>query len=363
MAHTKRLISREDAVRSAGTTCLIGKSSAFQQLLNTVDAVAGNGCVVLLEGESGTGKELIARRIHEKSNRSTAPFIPVNCPAVAESLFESQFYGHVKGSFTGAHGDTLGMVRAAEGGILFLDEIGELPLHLQPKLLRLLQEKEVTPVGGIKAIHVDVRFIAATNRSLARAVAQKQFRRDLYHRLNIVRIQIPPLRKRPEDIKLLLDHYLDHYATEYNMEIRKLDSDVYDSLLLYSWPGNVRELCGWVERLYAANFPAVPPGGDLWDDQYATGNSEQPIIAEAVANALEMALPKKQPIITAPTAPSSARPSAAINGGIVISLADAEAGAINQALLQSGNNRSAAAKLLNIHRTTLLRKMKTYGIE
>ncbi len=362
LAHTKRLISQGSAVRTAGTACLVGGSSAFRQLLNTIDAVAGNGCVVLLEGESGTGKELLALRIHENSPRSGNPFIPVNCPAVAESLFESQFYGHVKGSFTGAQGDTLGMVRAAEGGTLFLDEIGELPLHLQPKLLRLLQEKEVTPVGGTKAIRVNVRFVAATNRSLARAVAQGQFRRDLYHRLNIVRIQIPPLRHRPDDIKLLLDYYLDYYAAEYDTAVRKLDDDVYESLLRYSWPGNVRELCGWVESLYAANIPAVPPGGDIWDDHYATGNTKQPVIAEAVARALEYTHSNEKQTATIAT-PKQPLPIATQKSIEVSSLAETEANAISQALLQSKNNRSIAAKLLNIHRTTLLRKMKLYGIE
>ena len=194
---------------------LIGSSPSFQQLLRVIDAVAANDCAVLLEGESGTGKELLARRVHDQSDRANGPFIPVNCPAVAESLFESQFYGHVKGSFTGAAGDTLGMVRAAEGGTLFLDEIGELPLHLQPKLLRLLQEKEVTPVGGTQAVKVNVRFVAATNRSLARAVQEGKFRRDLYHRLNVVRLQIPPLRTRPGDIDELVDHFIGLYAEEY----------------------------------------------------------------------------------------------------------------------------------------------------
>ncbi|HPS52992.1 MAG TPA: sigma-54 factor interaction domain-containing protein, partial [Phycisphaerae bacterium] len=185
----------------AGWDCeeqkLVGGSPAFKQLLAVVDSVACNNCIVLLEGESGTGKELIAQRIHEKSARAKHPFIPVNCPAVSETLFESQFYGHVKGSFTGAASDTLGMVRAADGGTLFLDEIGELPIHLQPKLLRLLQEKEVTPVGDTKTYKVDVRFVAATNRSLAKAVADGRFRRDLYHRLNVVRVHVPPLRQRP----------------------------------------------------------------------------------------------------------------------------------------------------------------------
>ncbi len=366
VANKGRFASQEVGVQADNETRLVGGSPLFQRLLDTTDAVAANNCVVLLEGESGTGKELIAQRIHDRSARVDAPFIPVNCPAVAESLFESQFYGHVKGSFTGAHGDTLGMVRAAEGGTLFLDEIGELPLHLQPKLLRLLQEKEVTPVGGTKSMVVDVRFIAATNRSLAKAVQLGHFRRDLYHRLNIVRITVPPLRARPEDIALLLDHYIEHYADEYGMDVRELDAEVYASLLRYSWPGNVRELCAWVERLYAANIPAVAPGGELWEDQYATGH--QPIMAQDVANALEQAYPATLAPAGAPmTAPAiatmpAATMSPAMPAAPVISLAQTQATAIRNALSMSRNNRSAAAKLLNIHRTTLLRKMKLYDI-
>jgi len=195
---------------------LVGVSSLFRAILDVVDAVADKDCPVLLEGESGTGKELIARRIHTKSLRANGPFIPVNCPATTETLFESQFYGHVKGAFTGADSSTLGVVRAAEGGTLLLDEVGELPLHLQPKLLRLLQEREITPVGASIPIPVNTRFIASTNRSLAKAVQEGGFRSDLYHRLNIVRVEIPPLRTRPEDIAPLVDHYLRHYALEYN---------------------------------------------------------------------------------------------------------------------------------------------------
>ncbi|MCK5113812.1 MAG: sigma 54-interacting transcriptional regulator [Phycisphaerae bacterium] len=327
---------------------LLGESVLFKQLLNVVDAVATNDCIVLLEGESGTGKELIAKRIHKRSSRSGDPFIPVNCPAVSETLFESQFYGHVKGSFTGASVDTLGMVRAAEGGTLFLDEIGELALHLQPKLLRLLQEKEITPVGGTSAIKANIRFIAATNRSLAKAVVEGKFRRDLYHRLNVVRIQVPPLRRRPEDIELLLDYYLVHYAREYGMEFRGLPPEIRDKLVAYPWPGNVRELCCWIERLYAANLPPVPPTSDIWDDQYF--NESPTYVGQEVPQSCAkstIGVPQDRMGATAPD---------------ITSLADAEFDAIKSALSQTGNNRSAAAKLLNIHRTTLLRKLKQYGL-
>ena len=306
---------------------LIGASPLLKQMLQIVDQVAQHDCVVLLEGESGTGKELIAQRIHEKSKRDTGPFIPVNCPAVSETLFESQFYGHVKGSFTGAAGDALGVVRAADSGTLFLDEIGELPLHLQPKLLRMLQEKEITPVGATRPVNVDVRFVAATNRSLARAVQNGQFRLDLYHRLNVVRVQIPPLRNRHEDILLLTDHFLDTFAAEYGMDRREVPIDIRDALLGYNWPGNVRELSCWVERLYAAGLPAIPPQTDIWDDSFGQTTETSPT-----------------PVATA-------------------SLASNELDAIRNVLAQAGGNKSAAAKSLGIHRTTLIRKLKQYGLE
>ena len=254
--------TREEKRPESGTTLtpLIGDSPALRQVLEFADSVASSNCTVLINGETGTGKELVARRIHEKSTRNYGSFIPVNCPAVTESLFESQFFGHVRGSFTGAEGDTLGMVRAAEGGTLFLDEIGELPLHMQPKILRLLQEKEITPVGSPKSVNVDVRFIAATNKPLQEAVSERVFRSDLYHRLNIASIEIPPLRCRKEDIQLLLDHYLEYFADEYGTATIEPGDRIREGLNEYHWPGNVRELCCWVERIYATGMPPAVPG-------------------------------------------------------------------------------------------------------
>ena len=316
------------------TPHLVGVSPLFRQVLDVIDSVSSNDCVVLLEGESGTGKELLARRIHAGSTRCSGPFIPVNCPGISGSLFESQFYGHVKGAFTGAATDTLGVVRAAEGGTLLLDEVGELPLHLQPKLLRLLQEHEVTPVGASRPIPVDARFVAATNRNLAKRVARSEFRSDLYHRLNIVRIEIPPLRVRPADIDPLLTYYLAHYAAEYAMPLRVLPEQLRDLLHRYHWPGNVRELCGYIERLYAANLPPTPPHPAMWgeDHEVQAPPAAAPVRAEA---------PEAPPCCT---------------------LAQAEAQTIRHALRLSGNNRSQAARMLRIHRSTLLRKMRAYGL-
>ncbi len=316
---------------------LIGVSALFRQVLSVVDAVATNDCVVLLEGESGTGKELLARRIHAHSDRAKGTMIPVNCPGISETLFESQFYGHIRGAFTGAATDTLGVVRAADGGTLLLDEVGELPLHLQPKLLRLLQEREVTPVGASKPISIDARFIAATNRSLARQVALGEFRADLYHRLNIVRIEIPPLRSRPEDVDPLLDYYVVHFAEQYNMPQCVLSDRLRKSLREYHWPGNVRELCAYIERLYAANLPPMPPTSAEWNDGYVP----TPKLIE----------------------PAPGRMPLEDHTPVCCSLAEAQAKAIRSALEAAGHNRSAAARMLEIHRSTLLRKMRHFGLD
>jgi len=291
---------------------------------------------VLLEGESGTGKELLARRIHFRSKRRNYPFIPVNCAGISESLFESQFFGHVRGAFTGAVTETLGIVRSAEGGTLLLDEVSEIPLHQQAKLLRLLQEREVVPVGWPRPIAVDVRFIASTNKNLQREMQQRRFRADLYHRLNIVRIEVPPLRSRPEDIDPLLDSYLEVYANEYGLPKRHLGEGIRRQLREYDWPGNVRELCSYVERLYAADLPPLPPA------MMAGVRSEA-----APARSVE---------------PGPGRITEVLEKPLTFTLAEAEQAAILRALTQTGWNRSAAARLLAVHRSTLLRKMRYYGM-
>lgn len=315
---------------------LIGGSRLFRHVVMVADAVARNDCVVLLEGESGTGKELLARRIHIRSQRREGPFIPVNCASVSESLFESQFFGHVRGAFTGAISETLGVIRAGEGGTLLLDEVSEIPLHLQAKLLRLLQEREVVPVGGSRPIAVDTRFIASSNKDLRREMARARFRADLYHRLNIVRIEIPPLRCRPEDIDPLVNWYLEVYACEYSMPKRSLGEAIRRQLREHSWPGNVRELCSYIERLYAADLPALPPTTLSWEGP--------------------------EPSAEAPQEPQRGRLTEIAHPLLTFSLAEAEQAAIIRALRHAGWNRSAAARLLAVHRSTLLRKMRRYGL-
>ena len=313
---------------------LIGVSALFKSAIAAADAVATNDCITLIEGESGTGKELLARYIHSRSARRNGPFIPINCAGITEALFESQFFGHVRGSFTGAVRDTLGVVRAAQGGTLLLDEVSEIPLHQQAKLLRVLQEREITPVGGTIPIPVDVRFIVTSNVNLYEAVKDGRFRLDLYHRINIARIEIAPLRYRREDIDPLLDYYLEYYAKEYSMPKRTIDETIRQQLREYDWPGNVRELSNYVERLYATNLPPQPPPIAPSPNYYAN---------------VQMSDSK-----TIDDAPASPLPPG--------SLAEMEYRTITQALKQTGWNRSAAARLLAIHRSTLLRKMRRYGL-
>ncbi len=320
-----------------GGNALIGESPVFKRVVAVCDAVATNDCIVLLEGESGTGKELIARRVHARSKRQQAPFIPINCAGISESLFESQFFGHVRGAFTGAVTETMGVVRAAEGGTLLLDEVSEIPLHLQPKLLRLLQEREIVPVGASRPVFVDVRFIAATNRNLAKCVEKGQFRADLYHRLNIVRINVPPLRIRGGDIDQLLSWYLDLYAEQYNMPRRQLGSGIRQVLHDYTWPGNVRELSSYVERLYAADLPPLPPTALPWEED---------------------GLRHEEP----PLGPAPGRLTEIEDTPLTHTLAEAEQAAIIRALTYTGWNRSAASRILAVHRSTLLRKMRHYGL-
>ena len=239
-----------------GVPNIVGASQVLCDVVHLIDKVATSDCCVLIEGESGTGKELIARRLCAKSPRNDKPFIPVNCAGISESLFESQFFGHVRGAFTGAEQSTLGLVRTADEGTLFLDEVGEIPLNLQPKLLRVIQEQEVMPIGKPIPIKVDTRFIAGTNRNLRELVERGKFRQDLYFRLNIVRVVVPPLRQRVDDIPLLLDHFAAHYARHYKRDEILISPAVRSLLAGYSWPGNVRELAAWVERLYATGLDA-----------------------------------------------------------------------------------------------------------
>ena len=295
-----------------------GESGGMSKILALIDTVAATDASILIEGESGTGKELIARRLHEKSPRHEKPFIPVNCAGISETLFESQFFGHVRGAFTGAEQTMLGLVRAADGGTLFLDEVSEIPLPVQAKLLRVFQEGELIPVGTNTPIHVNTRFVVAANRSLREEVVGGRFREDLFYRMNVVQIHIPPLRERPEDLPCLLDHFLALCAVQYNRGPIHVEPEVRSVLREHSWPGNVRELANWVERLYA------------------TGQDPRDLALELGRGG---------------TAASAAAPP-------LMSLSEAENWVIAKAMAAAQNNVEVAAEILGIHRTTLWRKLR-----
>jgi transcriptional regulator with PAS, ATPase and Fis domain len=301
---------------------IVGVSKAIQEVVRLIDTVAQSDCCVLIEGESGTGKELLARRLCLKSNRRDKPFIPVNCAGISESLFESQFFGHVRGAFTGAEQSMLGLVRTADSGTLFLDEVGEIPLSLQPKLLRVIQEQEVMPVGKPIPVKVNTRFIAGTNRNLPEMAMRGRFRQDLFYRLNIVRVVVSPLRERAEDVGPLLEHFNDLYSRHYKTAPKEISPAVRSLLVGYAWPGNVRELAAWVERLYA------------------TG-----LAAEVLLESLLVE--------------SHARNGSPLDD---LSLKHLERRAIAQAMDQSDFNQRKAARLLQVHRATLARKLKKHGM-
>ncbi len=234
--------------KGAPLDAIIGKSPAFAKVLEMIDRVAPLVSTVLITGESGTGKELVARAIHRQSPRSSHKFIPVNCAAIPENLVESELFGYMKGAFTGASRDKIGLFKVAEGGTIFLDEIVSVPLNLQVKLLRAIEQKEILPVGGTKPEIIDVRIIAATNKNLGEETAKGNFREDLYYRLNVIDILIPPLRERADDIPELVDHFLKIYNAQLSKRIHSVDPAVYLAFQEYDWKGNVRELENAMER-------------------------------------------------------------------------------------------------------------------
>jgi formate hydrogenlyase transcriptional activator len=227
---------------------LIGSSAKFRAVLDEINMVAPADCAVLIQGETGTGKEVVAQAIHDASPRRHNRFVAVNCAAIPSALLESQLFGHERGAFTGAVTQTTGRFQAADHGTLFLDEIGDLPLELQPKLLRVLQEKEIERVGGRRSLQIDVRVVAATNQDLWQMVQEGKFRADLYYRLNVYPIKLPPLREREDDIPLLVDHFLGRYASKTGKDVGHVDESTMDLFKAYAWPGNVRELQNIVER-------------------------------------------------------------------------------------------------------------------
>lgn len=304
---------------------IIGRSAALNRVLETVALVAPSEATVLITGESGTGKEMIAEAIHFNSPRSGGPFVKINCAAITETLLESELFGHEKGSFTGADRRKEGKFRLADGGTLFLDEVSEMSLAMQVKLLRVLQEREIVRVGGEGAIKVDVRVIAATNRVLAREIQTGRFREDLYYRLNVVTVEMPPLRERAGDVPLLARHFLTTFTEKNNKAIAGFTPRAMDKLLRHSWPGNVRELMNAVERAVVLARSAQLDEPDL-----------------TLASVVE-----------APAAPV-ALPS--------LPLEEVEKQTILRILEEANGNKSEAARRLGITRRTLHLKLKRYGM-
>ena len=302
-------------------TEMIGSSSRMIDIYKTISRVAPTDATVLIEGETGTGKELIARMIHRNSRRSTQPFVPVDCGAIAPSLLESELFGTLKGAYTGADRDRMGVFEAANNGTVFLDEIGDIEHGFQLKLLRFLQEREVRPLGSSRAKKVDVRVIAATNRDMQKLVEEGKFREDLWYRLNVVRVTVPPLCERASDIPLLVHYFLKRYNERYHLDTRLADSGV-KVLQEFSWPGNIRQLQHMVERLTIL----------------APGNR---IDADAVRQAIDQMDSRD---------------------GASDSLADTEAEQIRRVMTATNGNKSRAAKILGIERKTLYRKLERMGL-
>ena len=308
---------------------IIGRSPSMRELFETVSLVAPSAATVLIQGESGTGKELVANAIHHNSPRKAHPFVKVNCAALPESLLENELFGHEKGAFTGATGPKKGRFQLADRGTLFLDEIAEMAPDAQAKILRVLQEREFEPVGGTRTVQVDTRIISATNRNLENEIAAGRFREDLYYRLNVVIIKVPPLRNRSADIPLLADYFLKRYAEKNHRSLNGFGPRSMDLLLRHAWPGNVRELENVIERA------VIMARGDMVDPEHFPNTLQDQDADES----------RREPVL------ASGR-----------SLKEVEKEMILKTLEDMGGNRTRTAETLGISRRTLQLKLKDYGI-
>lgn len=325
------LYLRAEVDRHAAMGDIVGRCAKMQQIFELIRRVADTNATVLISGESGTGKELIARAIHQQSQRRMRPFVAVNCAAISEQLIESELFGHERGAFTGAVEKRLGKFELANTGVLFLDEIGSLHLDLQAKLLRVLQEREFERVGGSKTVRVDVRIVAASNRDLKQMVAEHTFRDDLFYRLNVVPIHVPPLRERREDIPLLVEHFLAKYNKAFQRQIQGFTPAAVATLSNYHWPGNVRELENVIERLVAISTPGMLGLEDLPLDLVTVRHK---VVEDIFVRGHSLRQAK----------------------------AEFERHYILRALEKSKWNQTEAARMLGVHRNTLLGKMETLEI-
>jgi two-component system response regulator HydG len=304
---------------------IIGNSQGMQDIKRLIQRIAPTEATVLITGESGTGKELVAQAVHESSLRGERPFICVNCAAIPENLVESELFGHARGAFTDARSSRRGLIQEAEGGTLFLDEVGELPIAMQPKLLRALQERTIRPVGADQEVSVNVRLIAATNRDLLQAVERGQFRQDLYYRLNVVNVEVPPLRHRGNDVLLLAHHFMRHFALQVGKNVKGILASTAERLLAYEWPGNVRELQNCIERAVA-----------LAESDHITPEDTPSHIQRARRVQL---------------------PTGVMDSGELPSMAEIERRYILHVLKSVEGNKTAAARILGFDRKTIYRKL------
>jgi DNA-binding NtrC family response regulator len=318
-----------------GFSNIIGTGRAMKQIFELVDTIASLSSTVLIQGETGTGKELIAKAVHFNSPRKDQKLVSINCGAIPENLLESELFGHVKGAFTGAVQTRIGRFEQANAGTIFLDEIGNMPVSLQVKLLRVLQEREFERVGGNTTVKVDVRIIAATSSNLEQMVKDGTFREDLYYRLNVIPINLPPLRERREDVPLLVQRFTEHFCQLHKLDLKTMSPQVMKALMAYDWPGNVRQLENLVERMVAltGNRPAILPADVPAEIQNRESLNFVPLIEI---------------------------PEEGINFQNIVT--DMERELIVQSLRKTNGNKKLAAKLLNLKRTTLIEKIKRIGL-
>jgi Nif-specific regulatory protein len=327
-----RFLKGRERARRGGAAEVVGQSKSFVELRTQIGKVADTRVSVLIEGETGSGKELAAAALHYRSRRRDRLFVAQNCAALPENLLESELFGHKRGAFTGATEDRKGLFELADGGTLFLDEVTEMPLGLQAKLLRVLQEGEVRPLGASHVKHVDVRIVAATNRNLEKEVEERRFREDLYYRLKVFPLRVPPLRERREDIPLLAGHFLDRYSTEMGKPVGGYSQPAMEAMMAYDWPGNVRELENEVQRLVIE----VDPEGFIAPELLSAKIRQ---VESAVANA-----------------------GVASGSSLKDRMDQVERHLVSEALRAHGNNKTNAAKALGITREGLHKKLKQLGI-
>ena len=324
---------------------LVGENPVVQNLIATVEKISQTDSTVLIQGESGTGKELIAKMIHEHSPRAGKPLVIVNCGAIPQELLEAELFGHVKGAFTGASNNRQGRFEAAQGGTLFLDEVGEIPLHLQVKLLRAIQTKQFEQVGSSKTIEVDVRIVAATNRDLEEMVAKREFREDLFYRLNVIPVKMPNLRERKSDIPLLCNHFVTQFNQMTGHNVEAPTGEILEALMAYDWPGNIRELENLMERLVILKGQGTVDLGDLPHRIFQTYAEGRPQGTGAMS---EWEYPRM------------VLPNTGVNLKAIVEAFENHL--IDQALARTQNNKNRASELLNMNRTTLVEKLRKRGM-